>query len=130
MTRTSRFAVRTLCTALALLCSSSARAEGKPAPAAIAPGAEAEVQHAFDQFARQWMKKIEHNAIPAPNGGRREYADYRIELRATGQTSAPYVGLLRYTENLVECKAAAQCATTAAIPVTEIFRFERGHWVY
>jgi hypothetical protein len=109
---------------------SAAYAEDRPAPAAIAHGGDAQVRAAFDQFAQQWMVKVEKNALPAPNGGHREYADYSIELRATGQSSAPYVGLLRYTENLVECSAPGQCTATAAIPVTEIFRFERGRWVY
>lgn len=130
MNRISRLTVSGIATALAVLCGTAALAEGKPAPAAVAQAGDAEVRHAFDEFAQQWMAKIKRNAIAAPNGGRREYADYSIELRPTGQSAAPYVGLLRYTENVVECSAPTQCATTAAIPVTEIFRFERGRWVY
>ncbi len=125
-----RFVPMLLCTLAALAGAGAASADARQAPGALSTGADAQVEQAFDQFARQWMEKVKRNAIPAPNGGRREYADYSIELRATGQSSAPYVGLLRYTENLVECSAPSQCATTTAIPVTEIFRFQSGRWVY
>jgi hypothetical protein len=125
----ARLALSVSATAI-LFAATAASAGERQAPAAIAPGGDAQVRAAFDQFAKQWMAKVEKSAVPSKDGGRREYADYSIELRPTGQSSAPYVGLLRYTENVVECAAPGQCATTASIPVTEIFRFERGRWVY
>ena len=127
--RSSRLAAGLIAGALVWIAAGPTLAKGND-PAAAAPGGDAQVRQAFDRFAQDWMEKVKRNAIAAPNGGRREYADYSIELRATGQSAAPYVGLLRYTENLVECSAPGKCATTAAIPVTEIFRFEKGRWIY
>ena len=57
--------------------------------------------------------------------------DFEIELRPTGYPRAPFVGLLRYTEQQVSCQTPNRaCGVTAATPVTEIFRYQNGRWVY
>ena len=58
--------------------------------------------------------------------------DYHLELRPTGHPSAPYVGLLRYTELVYSCRSAdaKDCSIASSVPVTEIFRYQNGRWVY
>jgi hypothetical protein len=58
--------------------------------------------------------------------------DFKIELKPTGHSQAPYVGILRYRESLYQCpdKSTAQCTVAETTPVTEIFRFQDGRWVY
>ncbi|MFQ5416448.1 MAG: hypothetical protein ACE5FL_05280 [Myxococcota bacterium] len=63
----------------------------------------------------------------------RDYTDdFTVELRPTGHASAPYVGILRYREQIFSCRniAANDCTLSSQIPVTEIFRFQDGRWVY
>jgi hypothetical protein len=63
----------------------------------------------------------------------RDYADgFTVELRPTGHASAPYVGILRYREQIFSCKdiTANDCTLSSQIPVTEIFRYQDGRWVY
>ena len=55
--------------------------------------------------------------------------DYRMELKPTGHAAAPYVGILRYQQ--LRCADAARtCKVAGRSPVTEIFRFQNGRWVY
>jgi hypothetical protein len=58
--------------------------------------------------------------------------DFSIEIRPTGHAAAPFVGLLRYSEVLYTCTdpEANSCAVASAVPVTEIFRLQGGHWTY
>ena len=46
--------------------------------------------------------------------------------------AAPFVGLLRYGEQLFSCSdtGATRCGVAHTTPVTEIFRFQNGRWVY
>jgi hypothetical protein len=114
-------------------------------PAAISDAGRDRVEDAFDEFARQWMKKVhsleaEHRKNPSVKQGSsspvvtyRGYADdYSVELRPTGHPSAPYVGLLRYTEHVYSCTdmKAADCSIASTVPVTEIFRYQNGRWSY
>jgi hypothetical protein len=59
-------------------------------------------------------------------------SDFAVELRPTGYAAAPYVGILRYSEQIFSCRdiAANDCTLSSQIPVTEIFRFQNGRWVY
>lgn len=114
-------------------------------PAAIrTPGAQ-RAKISFDRFAETWMEKIQrleaqHRNQPTVRPGPskpivtyRGYGDdYSVELRPTGHPSAPYVGILRYSEHLFSCGSieATQCTIASTVPVTEIFRFEGGRWVY
>ena len=111
-------------------------------PAAVAPTAEP-AKAAFTKFARSWMDKIQRIAAdqkPTVQPGAtnavvtyRDYADdFSVELRPTGHASAPYVGILRYSEQIFSCRdiAANDCTLSSQIPVTEIFRYQNGRWVY
>ena len=111
-------------------------------PAAIdpgRPGAEAE----FKKFAKDFMAKHyrqEEKGRKQPTASRgsnqvtyRGYDDaYTVELRPTGHPSAPYVGLLRYTEHVYSCTDmdAKNCRVASTVPVTEIFRYQKGSWSY
>ena len=46
--------------------------------------------------------------------------DFTVELRPTGHPSAPYVGLLRYTELMYSCPSAGatDCTVASRVPVT------------
>jgi hypothetical protein len=111
-------------------------------PASIAPADES-AKAAFEQFAGSWMEKVQRLAAdqrPTVSPGAsstvvtyRDYAeDYSVELRPTGHASAPYVGILRYNEQIFSCRniSANDCSLSSQIPVTEIFRYQGGRWVY
>jgi hypothetical protein len=57
---------------------------------------------------------------------------FETEIRPTGRPSAPYVGVLHYTEHTYTCADALgnDCRVTSSLPVTEIFRFRDGRWGY
>jgi hypothetical protein len=59
-------------------------------------------------------------------------ANHTEEVKPTGSPSNPYVGVLHYTEESYSCSDAAQrnCTLVESTPVTEIFRFQNGKWVY
>jgi hypothetical protein len=115
-------------------------------PAAIAPGAlRGQIERSFAQFSRNWMQELQTRAARArmrpsvrPGAGAPIFTylgygeDFRTELRATESSTAPYVGLLHYTENLYSCAdaRAARCGIASSTPVTEIFRFLDGVWSY
>ena len=56
----------------------------------------------------------------------------RTELKPTGNPESPYVGILRYVEHVYECNGPSDrnCRRVSATPVTEIFRFRNGRWIY
>jgi hypothetical protein len=58
--------------------------------------------------------------------------DIWTELQPTGHPAAPYIGVLRYREMTHSCSSAdaASCSVASAMPVTEIFRYQGGRWVY
>lgn len=111
-------------------------------PAAIAPVNSTEAERSFDRFARSWMEKMRR--VEAEN--RRRLAasreeplrylgygeDFETELRPTKHPATPYVGILRYTERQYVCAdaRARSCTISMTTPVTEIFRFQDGRWVY
>jgi hypothetical protein len=111
-------------------------------PASIAPAggsSKENAQQAFDTFAKEWMAKMEaagrQNAKKSGGSAStlRGYSkEWTTEIKPTGSTSAPYVGLLRYVEEERSCKDAAlmDCRVTSTTGVTEIFRFQGGKWVY
>jgi hypothetical protein len=110
------------------------------APAAIPPSdpATAKMEASFRSFSAEWIKKLERaSAQNRAKGTSTKYKGYdpnfRIELKATGSATAPYVGILRYTEHTYDCArkaAAAVCPVAASAGVMEIFRFQGGRWVY
>lgn len=137
-----RRALLAACSALALAAPGLAAAES---PAAIPAPEQQGVRTAFERFASGWMEKVrrmesEQRRSPtvrpgpdAPVVTYRGYGDdFTIELRPTGHASAPYVGILRYSEHLYSCTSvdATNCSIASTVPVTEIFRYEGGRWVY
>lgn len=136
--RIVRFAVAL---AAPLFVASASLAQAAP-PAALAPSEGQRVAAAaLEQFASQWMarmKRVEHDnrRKPVRNASSVTYRgysdDFRVELRPTGYAGAPYVGLIRYAEHLFTCSdaGATRCGVTHTTPVTEIFRFQNGRWVY
>ena len=128
---------------LAVLLVGEAEAD-EPAPAAVeiaVPSAE----ESFTRFAQDWMDKIRQAAKvgkqnptlrAGPSAPRASYTDYanghQVELRPTGNARAPYVGVLRYQELVYACRdaTATDCVISSRLPVTEIFRYQDGRWVY
>ena len=101
----------------------------KPAPVLYDPKVEA----SFRAFGRSWLEKM-RNATPKNGTGRRKLIrdDFETELRPTNSKQAPWVGVLRYCEQLLRCTgpSAASCQPSKSSVVVEIFRFQAGKWVY
>jgi hypothetical protein len=115
-------------------------------PAAIAENdSHQRTLRSFKSFAAGWMDKMERveernrtspkvhvygarNLITYKGYG----GDFEIEVKHTGYAKAPFVGVLRYTEQLFTCadEGATRCRIASTVPVTEIFRFQDGRWVY
>jgi hypothetical protein len=118
---------------------------GAESPAAISDASRSRAEDQFHQFAKTWMEKVQRlqtqdrskpTLRAGANGAQATYRgygdDYSIELRPTGHPSAPYVGLLRYTELMYTCAGTSSddCTVSSRVPVTEIFRYENGRWSY
>ena len=110
-------------------------------PAAIPDSGRERAGRAFDAFAHEWMAKMEkaeRNNRSKPNVQQNRYtyrgygSEFETELKPTGHPAAPYVGLLRYREQLFTCsdRKTQDCTVATQTPVTEIFRFQNGRWVY
>jgi hypothetical protein len=106
-------------------------------PASLAPGDPGleRAEASFQSFAAEWMKKMSaaeaHAKKTAAGGAYRGYDDdFKVELKPTGSSSAPYVGLLRYQEHQCAAGGGAVCKVTSTTAVTEIFRFQGGRWIY
>ncbi len=133
-----------LLAAAAVLASAPASVRADP-PAAAESNARAHARRAFQRFAEEWMQKMERveernrsNPAPERDGGC-EHATYRgygpdftVELRPTGYARAPYVGILRYSEQLYRCSDGVpeSCSVASTTRVTEIFRYQNGRWVH
>ncbi len=120
-------------------------ASADEAPSAAAPAGQERVERAFQDFARDFMAKVRsqeererHKPRVAAGPGAAVFTyrgygeDFRTELRPTGQAAAPFVGLLHYTEHVYSCRdlAGGSCTIASTVPVTEIFRYQRGAWTY
>jgi hypothetical protein len=136
-------ALRLLCALGApILVGTAAFAQQGTSPAAIPPADAAQVAAAaFDRFASQWMDRMErveddNRRKPERDANSVHYRGYtnefRVELRPTGYPGAPFVGLIRYGEQLFTCSdpGATRCGVSHTTPVTEIFRFQNGRWIY
>jgi len=114
-------------------------------PAAISDASRSRAEDQFHQFAKTWMANVQRlqtqdrdkpTVRAGASGTQTSYRgygdDYTVELRPTGHPSAPYVGLLRYTELMYSCPSAGSkdCSVSSRVPVTEIFRYENGRWSY
>ena len=113
-------------------------------PAAISNPNES-ARSALSNFAKTWMSKMKDTEVqnrkrptirPGTARGvityRRFGDDYKIELRPTGHPTSPFIGILRYTEQVYTCREArsGDCSVASSVPVTEIFRYQAGRWVY
>lgn len=119
---------------------------GEPPAARARDGSPREqASRSFERFAASWMERMERTEAENRSEPRvtsqegRTYVTYRgyaegfdTELRATGSAQTPYVGVLRYQEILFACadRSATRCRAASRTPVTEIFRFQDGRWVY
>jgi len=113
--------------------------------ASIPDSADERARASFSEFARTWMAKMEENEAqnrenptvqPGPSENIVTYRGFddafTVELRPTGHPSAPFVGILRYNEQVYSCDGvdASKCTVASSLPVTEIFRYQGGRWVY
>jgi hypothetical protein len=119
----------------AIVCGSAVANAGEPAAIAPSDPGLARAESSFQSFASDWMKKMAaaeaHGKAAASGGAYRGYDDeFKIELKPTGSTAAPYVGLLRYQEHQCAGGGGSSCRVTSTTAVTEIFRFQGGRWVY
>ena len=93
-----------------------------------------EVEASFSAFAHTWLEKMRKAgaAKSAPGGRRQIRAEFETELRQTGNTRVPWLGILRYCEETLSCMGAssASCQVSKATAVTEIFPFQEGKWRY
>jgi hypothetical protein len=113
-------------------------------PASIAPSrVDTRAESSFAFFASGWMQKVHargerEQSRPTLRPGAaspivtyRDASDaYEIELRPTGRSTSPYVGVLRYTEHVYRCDdlEGTTCEVASSTPVTEIFRYRGGSW--
>ena len=101
-------------------------------------GSEAQARSAFDAFTQTWMDKLRSSSavrtVSTSSGStvKRFSTTHTEEVKPTGSASNPYVGVLHYTEESYNCSDAAQrnCTLVESTPVTEIFRYQNGKWVY
>jgi len=128
-------ALTRLVTAGVFLLAGAAANAGEAAAIAPSDPGLARAEASFHDFAKEWMKKMAaaetHARKTAGGGSYRGYADdFKVELKPTGSTAAPYVGLLRYEERQCAAGGGPSCKVTGTTAVTEIFRFQGGRWVY
>jgi hypothetical protein len=122
-----------------------ASADESPRASATANASHERAEVAFQDFARDFMAKVRsqeererHKPRVAAGPGAAVFTyrgygeEFRTELRPTGQAAAPFVGLLHYTEHVYSCRdlAGGSCTVASTVPVTEIFRYQRGSWAY
>ena len=136
--------LRLLTAAVCLLLSSSLALAGPPG-AIPEDDSQQRILRSFKSFASSWMEKMERvetsnrakpKIRPHVSGSPFTYkgyaSDFDIEVKHTGYAVAPFVGILRYSEQLFTCTdaSASRCRIVSTIPVTEIFRFQGGRWIY
>jgi hypothetical protein len=117
---------------------------------AIADPGILSVQESFKQFVHAWMAKLDRigkmnilgiDVMPCDQGFVGRYVCYGPEcefsIKETVSPETPFVGVLHYSEKHFLKKGETRQETiqrpgmlTKKIPVTEIFRFTRGKWVY
>jgi hypothetical protein len=136
----SRIELRALVASAVLVAAlgfSAAAFAGPPAKVAPSDSGRNNAETQFRAFAKTWMdrqeaseEKMKRNASGPGATARGVSEDFRIELRSTGNAKAPYVGILRYTEQTYDCASKNGCTVSDDTPVTEIFRYQAGRWQY
>jgi len=87
----------------------------------------------FEGFAASWLSDLRKQEQQARRAGQNHIGpgeDFTLELRSTGSAGAPYVGILHYTEHNMRCSGANACQRTGTSHVSEIFRYQKGKWIY
>lgn len=99
----------------------------------------------FASFAEEWISRARTRGEQASRAPRAHPGaagmvfsyravdpDYRTELRPTGLSVSPYVGVLHYKELVYTCRdvQGSRCAVTSSQPLTEVFRYRDGRWTY
>jgi hypothetical protein len=120
-----------------------------PSTAIADPGKTA-AQKSFEQFVNVWMSRLDRigkmnilgiDIMPRDQGFVGRYVCYGPEcefsIKETVSPETPFVGILHYSEKHFLKKGETRQKAfqnpgmlTEKIPVTEIFRFTRGKWVY
>ncbi len=144
MPRLSPTRLITICTVTAALLLTAAPIIADDV-AAIPDSADERARTSFSDFARSWMAKMQENEAqnrknpivqPGPSENIITYRGFdegfTVELRPTGHPVSPFVGILRYNEQVYSCNGvdASKCSVASSLPVTEIFRYQGGRWVY
>jgi hypothetical protein len=96
-------------------------------------GADPVTVASFEKFSQDWIGKMKTIAAARFATDRKRLREtYEMELRPTGSSQAPYVGVLSYCEVTLECAGAAveSCKPSRSTVVKEMFRFQAGKWVY
>ena len=147
MARTSLSNLERACLAIAsaLLVATAPATADSPAAISDASVADESARSSFSEFAQKWMAKMEiaearnrenPTVQPGPSQNLVTYRgfgeDFTVELRATGKSSSPFIGILRYSEQIYSCRevVASNCSIASSLPVTEIFRYQSGRWIY
>ena len=111
-----------------------------------------DAKQTFKEFAAEWMAKLEKisknnakNINPKLSEADGVYSgryvcygpECQTSVKKTGSPVTPYVGMIHYTEKQMLKKGSNReeamndpGAIIIETPVTEIFRFSKGHWVY
>ncbi|HYB13586.1 MAG TPA: hypothetical protein VEG67_08945 [Myxococcota bacterium] len=122
----------------ALVASADSASTASDASASILSDADKALS-AFHTFTQTWMEKLRGTSalqtVAASSEGpelKRFSTTYSEEVKPTGSADNPFVGILHYTEELYRCSdvAGADCTMVDSTPVTEIFRYQNGAWVY
>ena len=147
MAQVSLSNLKRACLAIAsmLLIAAAPAAADLHAEAPNSTGVDQSALSSFSKFAQKWMAKMEQsearnreNPTVRPGASQNLVTyrgfgeDYSVELRPTGQPSAPFIGILHYSEQIFSCReaSASNCSVASSAPVTEIFRYQRGRWTY
>jgi hypothetical protein len=147
MARTSLSNLKRACLTIAsvLLVAAAPAAADSLADIPNSSAADESALSSFSVFAQKWMAKMEttearnrENPTVRPGASQNLVTyrgfgeDYSVELRPTGQPSSPFIGILRYSEQIYSCReaAASNCSVASSAPVTEIFRYQGGRWIY
>jgi len=136
----SRIELRALVASTMLLAAlgfSAAAFAGPPAKVAPSESGRTTAESQFRKFAKSWMDrqeaseaKMKRDASGPGATARGVSDDFNIELRSTGNAKAPYVGILRYTEQTYDCGGKNGCTERDSTRVTEIFKYQAGRWEY
>ncbi|MGQ9812162.1 MAG: hypothetical protein ACUVQ2_01940 [Dissulfurimicrobium sp.] len=113
---------------------------------------EADIELSFEKFAKTWMNKLENinkanskTVVIKPSTADGIYSgryicygpECQTSIKKTDSTETPYIGLIRYSEKHILKKGPTRQdamndpgTTIKETPVTEIFRFSKGRWIY